>query len=385
MVDKKFIMAVATLVGTIIGAGVLGIPYAISQSGFIPGIIILIILGFAVLTINLCIGEVALRTRGRHQLPGYAEKYLGKWGKRIMSFSIIFGIYGALTAYFIGGGNVLADIFGLTNWSFPFLGFEFSAALLFSICFFVILATLIYLGLKSVGNTEIIFGGIMLVIILIIIGWGFFHIDSGNLAGYNPTQLFFPYGVILFAFVGAAAVPEIKSICTNNKRLIKRAIILGSSIPLIIYGLFALVVIGATGTSTGQIATTTLGNVVGGKIMELLGNLFAIFSMSTSFLALGLALLWVYDLDLHRSRNVAFLLTVSIPFLIGIAGITSFIQALAITGGIAGGIEGILIILMFWKAKKLGDRKPEYTINLPKILGVALMIMFALGILYQFF
>ena len=225
----------------------------------------------------------------------------------------------------------------------------------------------------------------MLIIIFIIIVWGFFHLDSGNLTSYNKTQLFFPYGVILFAFVGAAAIPEMKSICSNNKKLIKKAIIIGSAIPLVVYALFALVVVGATGTSTGQIATTTLGNVVGGKIMELLGNLFAIFSMSTSFLALGLALLWVYDLDLHRTRNVAFALTVSVPFLIGILGVTSFIQALAITGGVAGGIEGILIILMFWKAKKLGDRKPEYSINISKVLGIALMIMFVLGILYQFF
>ena len=385
MVDKKLITATATLVGTIIGAGVLGIPYAIAQSGFIPGIIILAILGVAVLIINLCIGEVALRTRGRHQLPGYAEKYLGKWGKRIMTFSIVFGIYGALTAYFIGGGNVLADIFGLGDWSSLFLGFEVSAALLFSICFFIFLSTLIYLGLKSVGKTEIIFGAIMLVIILIIIVWGTFHIDSTNLTTYDKTQLFFPYGVILFAFVGAAAIPEMKSICTENKKLIKKAIIIGSSVPLIVYAFFAFVVVGVTGTSTGQIATTTLGNVVGGKIMELLGNLFAIFSMSTSFLALGLALLWVYDLDLHMTRNIAFMLTVSIPFLIGISGMTSFIQALAITGGIAGGIEGILIILMFWKAKKLGDRKPEYTIYLPKVLGIFLMVIFTLGIIYQFF
>ena len=79
------------------------------------------------------------------------------------------------------------------------------------------------------------------------------------------------------------------------------------------------------------------------------------------------------------------IIAISIPFLIGISGITSFIQALAITGSVAGGIEGILIILMFWKAKKLGDRKPEYTINLPKTLAVFFMIMFALGILYQFF
>ncbi len=74
---KGVYKAIATLIGTIIGAGVLGLPYVISQAGFNLGLILILIIGLAVLYMNLFYGEVVLRTKTAHQLAGYAEKYLG--------------------------------------------------------------------------------------------------------------------------------------------------------------------------------------------------------------------------------------------------------------------------------------------------------------------
>src|SRR3989338_8875922 len=98
----KTLLASATLVGTIVGAGILAIPYVVAQSGFLVGFIITIVLGLSFLLLNLMTGEIILRTKKQHQLTGYAEKYLGSWGKRLMMFSMVFGTYGALTAYLIG-------------------------------------------------------------------------------------------------------------------------------------------------------------------------------------------------------------------------------------------------------------------------------------------
>jgi len=41
------------LCGTVIGAGVLGIPYVIAQAGFLTGLLLIFILGIATLFINL--------------------------------------------------------------------------------------------------------------------------------------------------------------------------------------------------------------------------------------------------------------------------------------------------------------------------------------------
>lgn len=85
---SKFIPALATMVGTIIGAGFLGIPYVTGKSGFIPGAIWLIVLSLFMLLVNLYLGEVILRTKTTHQLTGYAKIYAGKFGKGLMFFSI---------------------------------------------------------------------------------------------------------------------------------------------------------------------------------------------------------------------------------------------------------------------------------------------------------
>ena len=98
--DRQFWATAFTLTGTIIGAGILGLPYVFSQSGYLMGLFWLLFLGGVVLYVFLCLGEVALRTRVDHQLPGYAKKYLGKWGERIMIFAFLFGVYSALLAYY---------------------------------------------------------------------------------------------------------------------------------------------------------------------------------------------------------------------------------------------------------------------------------------------
>ena len=79
--NKNFLFALSVLLGTIVGAGIFGIPYVISKSGMIPGFFYFLILGGAVLLIHLFFGEIILRTKGEHRLVGLAQRYLGRWGR----------------------------------------------------------------------------------------------------------------------------------------------------------------------------------------------------------------------------------------------------------------------------------------------------------------
>jgi len=63
--NKKFWAATFTLTGTMIGAGVLGLPYVFAQSGFVIGLFWLIILGSILIFVNLSLGEITLRTKGK--------------------------------------------------------------------------------------------------------------------------------------------------------------------------------------------------------------------------------------------------------------------------------------------------------------------------------
>lgn len=377
--------AIATFVGTIIGAGILGIPYVVAQAGLWTGVAVIIGIGLVSIMLYLYLGEVTLRTRGFHQLTGYAEKYVGKWGKKLMTFSMIFGIYGALIAYIIGEGEALGALFGLNGSEiFNILGFSVTWNILFSLIFFVIVSYIVYAGLNAVGGSEMVLLPIMLIVVFIISAFAFFHVDSSNFTAFSWGKILAPYGVILFAYLGATAVPEMEQELVKNKGLMKKAVIIGTVIPIIIYLIFAMIIVGVTGTGTTQVATIGLGEIMGQK-MVVFGNIFAVFAMATSFLALALALQQMYQYDYDLNKKLSWALTCLIPLVIAISGITSFIGVIGLGGVIAGGIDGVLIVIMAHKAKKYGDRKPEYSMPVNWFFSAVLIALFLLGAGYYFY
>jgi hypothetical protein len=72
-----------------------------------------------------------------------------------------------------------------------------------------------------------------------------------------------------------------------------------------------------------------------------------------------------------------------VPLLIFISGFNSFITPLGIAGSFTGGIDGILIVLMLWKAREMGERKPEFKVSFSKPIGMLIILMFLLGIVYE--
>lgn len=370
--NRRFLEAVATLTGTTIGAGVLGIPYVVAKAGLMVGLLHIIIIGAAVIAVNLLLGEVVLRTNGNHQLTGYAEKYLGSNGKRLMAFSMVAGIYGALLAYIIGIGTSL-------NALLPQLPQAMG-----SIIFFLSASAIVYIGLKAVEKSELLLSFLTITVIAAVIAAAVTSgkFSTANFTGTSLPNIFLPYGVVLFAFLGAVAVPEMREELGRDRKLLKKAIITGGLIPLAIYALFAIAVVGISGAQTGQIATVTLGRELG-EIMAVFANLFAVLAMSTSFIALGLALKEMYVYDYKLDRKTSWALTCVVPMLAFLLGLKSFIAVLGIAGAIVGGIEGMLLVAMHFMAKgKRPERKPEYAIKGTRILSITLLLMFLLGIAY---
>lgn len=370
---SSYAKGVAILIGTIIGAGVLAIPYTVYKAGFWTGIIMILGLGIALVMLHLYLGEVALRTKQKHQLTGYAEKYLGGWGKKIMFASMLVGNYGALTAYIIGSGATLKSIFG-------------GQEVLYSLMLFTILSVIVYKGLKAVGKSEFYMQAVVILILVGMSVYALFFAKAENMTGFSFTKMFIPYGTIFFAFIGTSAIPEVREMLRREAKLMKKAILVGSIVPIVIYALFAIAVVAAVGPSfdglheNERIATVALGEILGEKI-NILGNLLATFTMTTSFLTIGLAMMWVYQYDFRIRKQTAWAITVFFPLVLALSGMTSFIKTIGVVGAVAGGIEGILIVMMHKRAKKLGERKPEYSIKHYPILSYMLIALFVLGII----
>jgi len=373
IISRSSFGAIATLVGCIIGAGILGIPYVVAKAGFITGLIDIVLIGIVIIIMHLYLGEIVLRTKGNHQLVGYAEKYLGKTGKNIMWFAMVFVTYGALLAYTIKEGDFFNALFNTYFGGSPFT---------YSLIFLGLMAFLVYFELNVLEKSEILMVLILLGVIFLICLFALPYINVNNLISFNPGSFFLPYGVILFAFLGTVAVPEMKEELKENKAYLKKAIIIGCTIPLIVYALFAFTVVGVTGINTTDDAILGLGYTISYEML-VFGTLFGIMTMMSSFLILAFALKKMFGYDYNIDKFSSWFLTCSVPLVIFMLGVKSFIRTVGIAGSVSGGLMGILVVLMYIKAKKLGNRRPEYSIKKSNIMSWILILLFVFGIIYE--
>jgi len=366
---KDFYYATAILVGAIVGVGIFGIPYVVAKAGFALGLFFLGFLGGIVLLLHLFYGEIVLRTQGKHRFVGYAERYLGNWGKRLSTFTTVFVSYGALLAYMIVGGKFLSTLFG---------GSEF----FWSLVFFSLGVVAIFFGLGTVSRIEILMTIFLMVTILLVLGRGWSWIDFNNFSRINWSYFFLPYGVILWALTGWSVVPELKDIFKNGYHSLKKAIIAGSLIPLVLYFIFLFAVVGITGPETTPEAIEGLTQKIENHGM-VLGALFGFFAVATSFLAVGLVLKKIFWYDYHINKHLAWFFVCLVPLLAFLFHLRDFIQVIGFLGGTLGGLEGVLLVLIYQRAKKNGLRKPEYALNLPSLVNKGIILILVLGIIYQ--
>ncbi len=367
--NKKFWATTFTLTGTVIGAGILGLPYVFSRAGFFIGLFWVLFLGFMIVLSKLYLGEVILRTKETHQLPGYAERYLGKWGKRFMVFEMIFGVYSALIAYLIGEGQSFSQLFtGGINYS-----------LYFALGFWLLMTFLLREGLRGLKKVESWGVIAILVIVLGMFIWYFPGVKIENLYSFDLNYLFLPFGVVLFALLGFSAIPEMKRELKGSEKLMKKAILVGALIPVVVYILFSFIFVATLGQNVPEVATLAFG-----KIVIFLG----VFTMLTSYFVLSFALNDMFRFDFKYHKRKTFILVSIVPLLIFIVlhylNLLKFIGILGFAGVISAGVTGILIALMNLKAKKKGNRKPEYSIKINKLIIIGIIIVFILGVLSEF-
>jgi len=372
-VNKNYLYAISTLIGTAVGAGIFGLPYVAAKAGFVPALILLAILGAIMILLSLMYGEVTLRTTNKGRLVGYCEKYIGKNGKRIATLITLFALYANTLTYIIISGIFLNAL--LSNY---FGGNEF----IYGLAMFALISIGIYVNLKVVSVIELLMVIFLLAAMFGIFAKGIIFINVSNLLTQSPSQFFLPFGVILFSLSFISAVPELEYIMKKRQKKIKSAIVASGIATVIIYALFMMVVVGISGVNTSEEMFSGLSLFMGNSVITL-GLIFGVFAVATSYLMIGINLKEIFRYDYHLSRNKSWALACFIPVLIFILGLRDFITVINFTGAVAGGFIGILIIIIFYKAKKTGDLKPAYEINVPKIVSTLMVFVFVLGIVYQ--
>lgn len=355
----KKLLATATIIGTVIGAGILGLPYVISVSGFIPGLILTLIISFCMTMLLLYLGEVVLRCREVYQLPGLARKYLGKkfyWATLSM---FTFSVYGALIGYVTGVSESLAIMLP-------------GSQVVYMLLFTALMSIPVLKGVHLMDKVQLVLISGLIFLILALTLMIIPEVKLDNLLTVNLNHFFYPFGVVFFALTGYSVIPELEQILLKHESKFLTSVLIAMAACTLLYLFFCGVFIGVYNGDVSEVATRSLPDSIG-----LFGNAIAVFGMTTSYMGLGVALSDVFKQDLGLSKFTAWALTCLVPLATSIILRPSFIQPILLSGAFAGSLTGFFIVLLWLRARKAGGVKPAF--KAPLGVAGALTVSLILG------
>jgi len=244
------------------------------------------------------------------------------------------------------------------------------------------LSIFVFWGIKSIAWSELLINIAFFAVCSLIFFLCFPKINLSNFSFINKSYVFLPYGVILFSLIGWNAIPEIEGLLTNKKNLKK--VIFWSLIFILGFSfLFGLIISGVTGQSTTKEAFAGLLPVFGPGL-TILGGLFGFFAVATSFLVIANYLKNTLHFDYKIPYSFSFSIACFSPLILFLLGIKEFIWVIAFVGAFLGLTEGTAIVLIYRKAKKLGDRIPEYSLKIPRGLIFLIIAVLLFGTIAHF-
>ncbi|MFV8380655.1 aromatic amino acid transport family protein [Corynebacterium hindlerae] len=373
------LQGVALIFGTNIGAGILSLPYAGRNGGFLALFLALVIAGTLTTISMLYVAEVSLRTKRPMQLSGLAEQYLGNWGRWAVFVAIMVNGTGALIAYAAGSGELLNNLVGIP----PIAG---------TLIFFVIGSIIMYKGLEATGVSELLITTAMALIIFILCGWTFIGpgISLSNVWVFNPYFIIPIMNLAVFTFMAQYVVPELaRGMEKQHSAQISKAIIAGMVVTGFMLSLVPFAALGLLGQSVSEVVTLSWGEKLG-QSAYYMANVFALLAMFTSFMAIGYTTMRnVIDIahwpQHGKQRAIAVLITVLIPLFISLAGFGGFVSALSYAGGLAGVIMSIVPVLLLNASRIRGDREPAWTVGWSShpIIQWTIILVYGLAGLYS--
>ena len=372
--------AMAIIVGANVGSGILGLAYSTRLAGWPILLLWLIVAGVFTTFSMLYVAESALRTKKPLQLPGLAEKYVGKAGSVLVFISVCANSIGCMIAYTSGSGNILCTLLGLPNWA---------GSLLFTVpCVLVV-----WFGLKATGLWEKFMSTGMVALLAVIIIASFL---SGKADVSRAMYTNWKYAVPLlssaiFCYIAQYAVPELARGMRHTPKKLPAAIILGMFITGVLLAVVPLAVLSLTGADkVTQVATLAWGEALGTWALYT-ANIFALCAMMTSYWAVGGSMLTnivdmfkLKDEKETKTRLIAIACTVLPPFILAYAGLVSFVDAIGWAGTFGGVIMSIVPVLMVNNARKKGDIEPEWKCGWyahPAVQG-SIIVIFSLAAIY---
>ncbi len=341
------------IAGTTIGVGMLALPIATGEAGFWPSISVYLLCWFFMLCTGLLLLEVCQWMPKDSNLITMAHKLLGPWGKGLCWVVYLFLFITVMIAHVAGGGDILVE---MTSGALP----RWSAAILYVLLF----SPIVYLGTNSVDRLNLILMSGVVISYLLFIFFSYNHVNTELLQRANWSKAWLAIPILFTAFTYQVIIPTLMTYMNRDVKKVRKTIIMGTTIPLVVYLVWEILILGVVPLEAlqqanilGQNAVWPLKQIVGSSLIFNVGKSFAFFTMTTSYIALALAYLdFLADgLKVKKTGNKKLFLCLLVflpPLLISMISPNIFLTALSFAGGFSCAILfGLLPPVMVWMGR----------------------------------
>lgn len=373
---------VLLIAGCCIGAGMLGLPVLSTLAGFAPSILMLLLAWAYMCYTGLLLLEVTLRFPDGVNIVSMATKTLGLWGKVVAWGTFLFLFYSVIVAYIIGSGLLVSDM------SQDYLSLTLPSWI-GSTSFCLLLSLILFMGTKAADIfNRLLMGGLILSYLVLVI-LGLPYVDPKSLHHSNWSLTPFVLPVMIFSFGYHNLVPSITTYLKRDPLRIRWTIIAGSLIPLLVYLIWEWLILGLIPTSSashlqsaldeGLLATQILRSASGVSWVIDLAQLFAFFSIVTSFVGVSLSFVDFLSDGLQIKKTpfgkiILCLLVLFPPWIFAFLYPQLFLSALGYAGGFGAVILfGLLPAAMVWKIRRTDPLKDQTRGGTPALVCIVLI------------
>jgi tyrosine-specific transport protein len=387
---KGSVLGGALLVaGTSIGGGMLALPVLTSLAGFMPSLVVYLLCWLFMASTGLLFLEISQWIKGESNILSMAERTLGKPGRYFAWVIYLFLFYCLTVAYMVGCGNIFVELsqYRIPDWLGPLL-----FVILFAPFILISTAWASHLNIWLVAGLALSYLGFVFL--------GVYYVKPLLLKyhDWSYSMRVLPIAFTSFAYQGI--IPTLASYMHHDAKNIRKAILIGSFIPMIAYTIWQALIMGIVplegpnglkdALSQGQNAVHPLKYFIENEFVYVLGQAFAFFALITSFLgvALGLRDFLADGLNVHKDVKGKLLLALLVllpPLCIAVSYPHVFLIALDYAGGFGCALLlGLLPIVMAWRGRYALDL--PFSPQLPggKIALICLGVFVSIELLSEF-
>lgn len=291
MNKSKVFGSTLIIAGTTIGAGMLALPLASAGIGFSTSLFLMLGLWALMAFTALLMVELHQFVESDATLHTLAHTILGTKGKWIASFAVMFLFYALCAAYIAGGGaqfnQRIADIAGI----------ELNGQVT-TLLFTLLVAGVVTIGTHSVDKVNRVLFGLKLVTMVLVLSFLAPNITSQYLLSMPLQQglIVAAIPVVFTSFGFHGSIPSIVRYLDGDVRSLRKVMILGSALPLVIYIFWQGVTLGVVSqeqllsdTSLGALLVS-LSQTVHQSNLSVIVGVFADLALLTSFIGVSLGL-----------------------------------------------------------------------------------------------